>query len=131
MARSASERNAARRVTKAASLEQVLIMPRYFFDYFENGELFADDAGVELPDVEAARHEAKTIAAEIGRDYFVDVPRAAYVEVQARDAEGHALFATSVTLTVDGAHVMPIGGAEIERRIDRGEATTVARPKPS
>lgn len=40
-------------------------MPRYFFDFWENGNLIADDEGSDVPDFEAAKDEAVVDLAEL------------------------------------------------------------------
>lgn len=91
-------------------------MPRYFFDYFEDGEIFTDGTGLELSSVEAAIEEAGVIAAEIARDHLTAHPDSGYVEVRARDDTGETVAATSVGVAVDGAHVFSGAGLEIVRK---------------
>jgi hypothetical protein len=43
-------------------------MPRYYFDFREDGVISADDEGYELPDIKAARREAASSLAEMARD---------------------------------------------------------------
>jgi hypothetical protein len=41
-------------------------MPRYYFHY-RNGDLFKDDQGEELPDLDAARRHARRVAVELAQ----------------------------------------------------------------
>lgn len=43
-------------------------MPRYFFDFADANELYPDDQGTDLPDVESARLEAAKALAAIVKD---------------------------------------------------------------
>ncbi len=80
-------------------------MPRYFFDYFEDGELFVDTERLELSGPADARMEAADIAAEIARDHLAGRGESSKVEVRARDAEGTLLGLRSVDIAVDGAEL--------------------------
>lgn len=82
-------------------------MPRYFFDFFEDGELYVDAEGLELRDERAAAEEASAIAAEVGRDHLAGQPRSGLVEVRVRDADGRHVTARSITIQVDGAQLFP------------------------
>jgi hypothetical protein len=59
-------------------------LPRYFFDYYEDGEVFVDAEGSVLSGVEEAGLEAEDIAAEIARDHLNETPSGGVVEVRAR-----------------------------------------------
>jgi hypothetical protein len=82
-------------------------MPRYFFDYFENGEIFTDVTGVELSGLEEAAREAVTIAVEVARDHLTDHPDSGYVEVRVRNEAGETVATKSVGVALDGASVPP------------------------
>ncbi|MER8701755.1 hypothetical protein [Mesorhizobium sp. M1273] len=43
-------------------------MPRYFFDFADANELYPDDQGTDLPDVDSARLEAAKALAAIVKD---------------------------------------------------------------
>ncbi|MER8873368.1 hypothetical protein NKI04_26270 [Mesorhizobium sp. M0814] len=43
-------------------------MPRYFFDFADANDVYPDDRGTDLPDVEAARIEAAMALAAIVKD---------------------------------------------------------------
>ena len=43
---------------------------RFYFDIRDGGELTEDDAGVELPDLHAARLQATIALTEMARDYL-------------------------------------------------------------
>ena len=90
-------------------------MPRYFFDYFEDGEVFTDATGVELLGVDAAVEEVGSIAAEIARDHLTDHPDSGYVEVRARNEAGETVATKSVGVAVDGADVFAQGGLAIAK----------------
>jgi hypothetical protein len=80
-------------------------MPLYYFDIYEDGEIFADAAGVELATDRAAEREAASIAAELARDHLGEDPESANVEVRARDPAGRSVCVKSVHMQVDGAEV--------------------------
>ena len=80
-------------------------MPRFFFDYFEDGELFVDTEGLELSSPADARMEAADIAAEIARDHLAGKGESATVEVRARNADGTPLGVRSINIAVDGAQL--------------------------
>lgn len=67
-------RRTAREMTRGAQARKAkcecAAMPRFFFDYFEDGELFMDTTGMDLADVADARQEAANIASEMARDHF-------------------------------------------------------------
>jgi hypothetical protein len=56
-------------------------MPRYYFHY-RNGELFKDEHGEELPDLEAARRHARQVALGLARG---GEPKSGRVVVAERD----------------------------------------------
>jgi hypothetical protein len=47
-------------------------MPRYFFDFSDDGRVVRDEEGTELPDLDAARDEALKTLAGIARDELPD-----------------------------------------------------------
>ncbi|MER9120211.1 hypothetical protein NKJ55_13150 [Mesorhizobium sp. M0106] len=48
-------------------------MPRIFFDFTDNGQVFPDVEGTDLPDLEAAKQEAVRALVEITKDKLPDV----------------------------------------------------------
>ena len=63
------------------------IMPRYFIDLHDGGELLRDQDGYELPDLEAARAQAVRIMTRIAQGLADQPGRQDYVAA-VRDAEG-------------------------------------------
>lgn len=80
-------------------------MPRFFFDYYEDGDLFIDREGVELADLAAARIEAAEVAADIARDHLAGTPTGTQVEVRVRTAFGDEVCIKSIDIAVDGARL--------------------------
>ena len=78
-------------------------MPRYFFDYYEDGDVFVDSEGTVLAGATEARFKAEEIAAEIARDHLGDTPSNGVIEVRARDELGVVICAKSVGIRLDGA----------------------------
>ena len=66
-------------------------MPRFFFHVRDDGRLFEDPDGGELPDLDAARAEAVAAAREV----FTEQVRAgrppSITQVEIRDGEGRLL----------------------------------------
>ncbi|MEQ1768512.1 MAG: hypothetical protein ABL879_01620 [Devosia sp.] len=86
-------------------------MPRYFFDFSDNDELFIDREGIELPDEEAAKRESSTIAADIARDHLAGTVSPGIVEVRIRDEAGNYLTSKAVHIEFDD----PLPGATPDR----------------
>jgi threonine aldolase len=80
-------------------------MPRYFFDYYEDGEVFVDAEGTVLAGVAEAGLEAEDIAPEIARDHLEAKPSGGVIEVRARDEAGQVVCAKSIGIRVDGARM--------------------------
>ena len=68
-------------------------MPRYFFDFAEDGRLAPDEVGTELADLDAAREEALTTLAGIAMDEMPDGDRREFA-LTIRDDDGTKLTAT-------------------------------------
>lgn len=95
-------------------------MPRYFFDYYEDGEAFIDAEGTVLQDIGEAGLEAEDIAAEIARDHLGDVPSGGVVEVRARDETGATVCAKSIGIRIDGARMdEAFAKSEVRRKQQR------------
>jgi CheY-like chemotaxis protein len=80
-------------------------MPKYFFDYYEDGEVFVDTEGMELADLPEVRLQAEDIASEIARDHLGAQPSGGVVEVRARNELGEVVCAKSIGIRVDGARM--------------------------
>jgi hypothetical protein len=52
-----------------------IVMPRYFFDWRENGTLIEDDVGVECADFDMVQVEASRALREAFRDIVLDSTR--------------------------------------------------------
>lgn len=68
-------------------------MPRYYFHYRTDDELIRDESGSDLPDLEAAEHNAAAIGKAImdriaGQGGEIDAPRS----IEITDSSGHDLL---------------------------------------
>jgi hypothetical protein len=66
-------------------------MPRYYFNFREGEELEADPEGQDLPNVEAAKNEARFYASELLRDAAVGGEASAQT-VEVTDAKGELIL---------------------------------------
>lgn len=71
-------------------------MKLYFFDIVRKGEFIRDEEGTSLPDLGAARSEAKASARDIARQAIVEGSRPADLCVEIRDRHGRVLASLSV-----------------------------------
>ncbi|MCP3475431.1 hypothetical protein NLM33_34485 [Bradyrhizobium sp. CCGUVB1N3] len=62
-------------------------MKRYYFDIRDGSQFIRDDEGVELPDIESARHEASAALSEITREWGRGGPQH-QMAVEVRDDRG-------------------------------------------
>lgn len=69
-------------------------MPRYFFQLIDQGELYYDTEGQELPDDEAARHEASLALTEVARDVLLKDGLFHEFEVIVKDHRGQTVWRT-------------------------------------
>jgi hypothetical protein len=60
-------------------------VPRYFFSFLGEQTGYADLVGRELSDDEAAKMEARRLAAEVGSDGAIDCRLAAYSWIEVTD----------------------------------------------
>ncbi|ARP67748.1 hypothetical protein A9K65_013945 [Mesorhizobium sp. WSM1497] len=76
-------------------------MPRYFFDFWEDGNLIADKEGTDLPDFEAARDEGFLDLMELANDIL---PRngAHELKLVVRDEAGRDVIALSLNYREEG-----------------------------
>jgi hypothetical protein len=74
-------------------------MPRFYFDIRDGERVIADDAGLDLPDLGAARKLAARAVADMARDAAGgEYPRTIAVEV--RDGSHAPLLAATASLEV-------------------------------
>jgi hypothetical protein len=74
-------------------------MPRFYFDIRDGDKVISDDAGLELPDIHAARKLAARAVGEMARDAAADVaPRTIAVEV--KDGSRAPLLEATASLEV-------------------------------
>ncbi len=74
-------------------------MPRFHFDTLDGDRFISDEAGLELPSIEAAKAEAARSLAETLRDMPGSAGRQVVVEVS--DEEGRPLFRTILYFEVE------------------------------
>ena len=73
-----------------------LYMKLYFFHILRKGEMIRDEEGTALPDLGAARSEAKASARDIAREAIVEGSRPADLCVEIHDRHGRILASLSV-----------------------------------
>ena len=71
-------------------------MTQYFFHIVRKGELIRDEEGTALPDLGAARTEAKASARDIAREAIVEGSRPGDLCVEIQDRHGKVLASLSV-----------------------------------
>ncbi|MER9840332.1 hypothetical protein NKJ59_03605 [Mesorhizobium australicum] len=71
-------------------------MARFFFDLADNGKLYQDTEGTDLPSPEAAEDEAARALLEIAKDQMPD-GTFRQVAFQVHDGTSHPLFVVKVT----------------------------------
>jgi hypothetical protein len=74
-------------------------MPRYYFDWQDNGRSMRDEDGIDLPDIATAREEAAKGLAELARDVLRAAVRRE-LGITVRDEDGQAIFTTSIVFEV-------------------------------
>ncbi|MER8608885.1 hypothetical protein NKI48_25560 [Mesorhizobium sp. M0644] len=77
-------------------------MPRYFFDFADANDLYPDDQGTDLPDVEAARIEAAKALAAIVKDKADGSDRSFAMIV--RTETGEVLLHARIKFEIEMAH---------------------------
>jgi hypothetical protein len=76
-------------------------MTMYFFDLRENGTLFRDDEGTELPDIGTARIEATRTMTDFARDRIPgDSPRH-NIRMTVRDAGDRVVMTLELAFQTD------------------------------
>jgi hypothetical protein len=73
-------------------------MPRFFFDFTENGVPHPDYEGTELPDLEQARLEALEMLRDIAKDELA-TGAAKHFVIEVRDGDGCPQITVSLSLT--------------------------------
>ena len=72
-------------------------MPRYYFDVRDGQDLFVDEDGMDLPDMDSAIAEARRALADMVRDNL-RTERADAISIAIRDgAEGPVVLAVNLT----------------------------------
>lgn len=79
-------------------------MPRYYFDIYDNENLFQDDYGIELESLYAARDQAIALLPDVARDVLPDGDHHTFKAV-VKCRERRVRYV--VSLTLDGAWVEP------------------------
>jgi hypothetical protein len=75
-------------------------MPLYYFDIDDGNRLYPDDEGLELPDDEAAREEARNAIGEMAAEYIPGEGSRKTLSMRVRNANGVALLELSVVFTL-------------------------------
>jgi len=74
-------------------------MPKYFFDFHDGQGAIADDEGIELPSLDAARSEARQTMGEAARSMAKGAD--ARIVVQVRDQSGPVLTVAATFETIE------------------------------
>ena len=74
-------------------------MPLFYFDVRDNGQLFPDEEGHELPDITSAETEASEAAAAIARD-VLPTRRGGELIVQVKDEQRLPVLTVTVEMYV-------------------------------
>ena len=82
-------------------------MPRFFFDVREGPRFVPDEDGLELPDVDAAEHEAAEAAASFERD-MLSKGDVRDVSVEVRNEHGQRVITVTVTMQVERVAPPPV-----------------------
>ncbi|TIT17708.1 MAG: hypothetical protein E5W81_26665 [Mesorhizobium sp.] len=77
-------------------------MPRYFFDFADANDVYPDDQGTDLPDVEAAKVEAAKALAAIVKDKADGSDRSFAMIV--RTETGEVLLHARIKFEIEMAH---------------------------
>jgi hypothetical protein len=72
---------------------------RYFFDTRDGSELIRDEQGIELDDIESARHEATRGLADLAKDVIPSSERRE-LAIEVRDDADHALLRAALWFEV-------------------------------
>lgn len=74
-------------------------MPRFFFDTFDGEFSSQDDVGLDLPNMEAARHKAQMALPHIAQDAQPDGNYRTFV-VNVRDEDGKSVLRAALSLVM-------------------------------
>jgi hypothetical protein len=74
-------------------------VPKFYFDVCQDGQLYSDEDGQELADIDAAEIEAAEAGAAIARDVFPK-KRGGELVIQVRDQNRQHLTTVSVDLRI-------------------------------
>jgi hypothetical protein len=75
-------------------------MPRYFFDYVEDGRAIPDPDGGDHEDLQHARQEALCALGELAKAHLVESDHKEF-QMQIRAQDGEVLLTASLSLRVD------------------------------
>jgi hypothetical protein len=75
-------------------------MPRFFFDFLDNGRLFPDTEGSELADVAEARAEALATLCQVAKDASYETDNL-QLKATVRSETGQTLLTASVDVIVE------------------------------
>jgi hypothetical protein len=88
-------------------------VPRFlFFDVHDDEAVLLDEEGIELPDLEAVKHQAAMSLAELAADVVQGSSRR-FLSVQVRDEAGDLVVVATMTFEAK------IVGADTERPADK------------
>ncbi len=82
------------------------VMARYFFDTHDGDHLVTDEEGLELDGMASVRREALRALADMARDNFPE-DELDSIFVSVRDKDGHVVFRSTVSLTIDENPTQP------------------------
>src|SRR3954465_15913481 len=81
-----------------------VLMPLYFFDRIENGEVFRGEHGTEFASLQDARREALLALTEIARDELPDHSDGCELLIYVREDDGPPILSVSLSLRVNMAN---------------------------
>ncbi|WP_114944835.1 DUF6894 family protein [Microvirga calopogonii] len=74
-------------------------MPRFFFDTFDGEFSSQDDVGLDLPSMDAVRHEAQMALPHMAQDALPDGNYRTFV-VNVRDEDGKSVLRAALSLVM-------------------------------
>ena len=83
-------------------------MPRYFFDFWEDGNLIADDEGTDVPDFKTAKDEAVVDLAELMKE-ILPAGGSHELKLILRDETGEQLLELAINCQEKISKIIDVG----------------------